>query len=154
MGETDSSDDSALSDVKYVEIILNARAMIDDLEDRIEKLEEAEPLLASATFFNPDYDSEWIPLVVWPGFTELDHNLGTDDLYVYIIGATGDPSVGNVHYHQTGFGGREIAGSGFEGIIWTINTFLGSGKTINIIRYTDDSSWNYARVLIWKLPQP
>ena len=97
----------------------------------------------AGSFPNPDYDSGWVTTT--DAGATINHNLGTKELFVYMIGKTGDK------IHQLDFGTDMIITEGdlFEyGAYWETD----GENTILIWRGVDDSFWVEVRVLIWKLP--
>jgi hypothetical protein len=93
----------------------------------------------------PDFDSGWIG--IGTGETYFEHNLGTQDLFVYMIG-----KIGGILVHQGGYGGiyyytTEMT---YEGAVWTTYGL----NYVSVTRYLHDTSWDEVRVLIWKLPEP
>ncbi len=97
---------------------------------------------------SPDYDSGWVSLSP-NDFTFFVHNLGTKDIFVYLLGKNIDAS--GFVTHQEFFGGAEIA-SYYKGVRWS--TVSENSNEVSVYRFWDDLWWDEARVLIWKLPPP
>ena len=86
-----------------------------------------------------DYDSGWVNQ---PSESIIfQHNLGTKDVFVYVLGKDKDAVNGWVH--QINFDGK-------DGVTWYADTI----DKILLLRNTDEVYWNEVRVLIWKLPSP
>ena len=97
---------------------------------------------------SPDYDSGWVSLNI-NAFTFFEHNLGTKDIFVYLLGKNIEAS--GVVTHQLYFGGSEMAGY-YKGVRWS--TSSENSNEVSVYRLWDDLLWDEARVLIWKLPPP
>jgi len=112
---------------------------LNDLVARVTGLETSGP------FDHPDYDSGWVPIPL--GWTYLQHDLGTTDVYVYIIGRNGD------YTHQFSYGGDWVRNKdsilSSYGVYW--QCYL---NRLKITRWMDDTEWQEVRVLLWKLPDP
>jgi hypothetical protein len=99
---------------------------------------------------NPDYDSGWVDLPIRSSIT-LTHNLGTRDLYVYMIGRFGDDThnhaVGGDYWYDTSI--SEYRG---RGAYW----YTEGVNSMKIHHYRGDErfayNWGEVRVLAWKLP--
>jgi len=111
--------------------------------DRVETLENKTGLPA------PDYDS-FIEYEGWrylpTGPTRFDHNLGTTNVLVYVIGTK---TYGGTA-HQIEYGGEKEVSLGVHGAYWHELTTT----EITVHRNGDDGNWEYVRVMIWKLPPP
>jgi len=100
----------------------------------------------------PDYDSGWVKR---EGLLEIEfeHNLGTSDIFVYIIAkwyrewdGSGGPMV-----HQFYYGGywRGIMQGEQEGFHWTTYTEDPNSISVTVL---DTTRHDEFRVLIWRLP--
>lgn len=90
----------------------------------------------------PDFDSGWVWINKGQSII-LNHNLGTTDVMVYMMGYDND----STHYtHQIGFGGDNYFG-GAGGAYWYELT----STTIKTTRAADDNDWHMIRALIWKV---
>jgi hypothetical protein len=92
----------------------------------------------------PDYDSGWLDLNQSRHRT-LVHGLNTTDVFVYMIGKYSDTET--PYIHQRDYGGT-IGVLTSYGAYWYDLTAM----TISVQRYNQDTNWNYARVMIWKIP--
>ena len=111
-----------------------------ELEARLEELEQQQP--GTSGLGEPDFDSDWIKIST--GYTNINHNLGTSDLLVYVIGRGG--SFGT---HQWSYGGRwSPFHDGHLGLYWST-----SPDRIKLYRYPNDQNWEEVRVVIWRLPE-
>jgi hypothetical protein len=96
------------------------------------------------SFPNPDYDSGWIS--TGTGSNTITHNLGTTDIFVYVIGKWGD-KVNQYHFGQDiYFDAEDYVYE--SGLYWETTGI----NTISLRRGPTDIDWASARVLIWKLP--
>jgi hypothetical protein len=97
----------------------------------------------------PDYDSGW--MIINPGTNvNLTHNLGTDELLVYLYGRFRSTLADTRWiYHQTNFG-TNIFGLGDEwvqrGAKWSSDE-----NWVVVFREYTDESWEQFRVIIWKI---
>ena len=160
----DVNDDGAINalDVKQVKmrfgsfgtpinktaLLLELQSRIDELEARVEKLENQSLPLGYAR--PPAYDSYreqgWVPIS--PGTSKtFTHNLNTTDVLVYMIGRY-DLSTTSPLIHQKRLGG-DTNGLWEGGAYWRDLT----NTTIMVERYPDDGTWNYVRVMIWKIQE-
>jgi len=149
-------------DVEDLQNQLFLMAMIDDLEDRIEDLEDDSgtgtqgppgptgptgPAGPEGTNWlqNPEYDSGWVS--AGTGSTIIPHLLGTQELFVYILGRYDSLT------HQVRFGTDKFE---FEGDFkeWGMSWQTIDDDTLNIYVQLDEYAWEEVRVLIWKLPPP
>lgn len=95
-------------------------------------------------FGTPDYDSGWSNIAAGEQLT-LFHDLGTTEVYVYVIGKT---EAGLIHQLDYGW----IHGGGVEynkfGLAWYgLDT-----EVIKAWRAAQDENWVQVRVMIWKIP--
>lgn len=80
-------------------------------------------------FGTPNYDSGWISLIAGD-FTNVNHNLGQDNLFIYIIARY---NIGGTNmYYQAN-------------LIWSIKNV----NTISIFRASDDTIYSQVQVQIW-----
>ena len=131
---------------------------LSDLEEQLSNIEAstAEPVLG---FNNPDYDSGWHDMVQG-GTVEVNHSLGTRNLFVYLIGARTHLNEDLIHQNHFGaeaYGLPEITPNGGvatdfidRGVFWHIT----DDNKLKVIRVWDDNDWHRCRVLLWKLPEP
>ncbi len=84
-------------------------------------------------FTTPAYDSGWIS-AEGGGEIVLTHNLGTTEVFVYLVGKDKDGTLG---IHQFEYGG----------MYWAYWHNLDS----NNISVTVYPTWDYVRVMIWKI---
>ncbi len=109
----------------------------------------------TGSFFAPDYDSGWMEILQGQ-ILILQHNLESQELFVYVLGKLEHPTYGDIT-HQDYFGGDHFVDeielyitTNFVGVQWdTLNS-----NEIRLHRMTNDSLWQYIRVLIWELPPP
>lgn len=89
----------------------------------------------------PDYNSGWV--AINQGQTlQLQHNLHTKDVLVYVIG-----NDGYLYFiHQISYGGDVQPGDTQEGLYWHSLT----EDSIKLYRYPTDSRYYVVRVMIWK----
>ena len=98
----------------------------------------------------PDFASGWI--ILGQGTNIVEHNLDSEDLLVYIIGRHT-----NIRAHQFYFGtyvysefsdrlNRTITVD--QGVKWSML----DENTFSVHRGSEDSAWEEAMVIIWKLP--
>ena len=144
-------------DTKNTEIASLSDAM-SDLEEQLSNIEAsiADPIIG---FNTPDYDSGWID-IEQGGNVEVNHNLGTRNLFVYLIGARTHENEDLIHQHHYGteaYGLDAITPNGGidtdfidRGVWWLIN----GENEIKIVRVWDDNDWHRFRVLLWRLPEP
>ena len=88
----------------------------------------------------PDYDSEWQP-IAQDSFPRFDHDLGTTEVFVYMIGRSA-AGINQAYY------GGVTAYDGRRGAYWTHL----DENSIYIARENFDPAWPEVRVMIWKLP--
>ena len=83
----------------------------------------------------------------------IEHNLGTSDLLVYVLGKDDSGYTHQMYYGTDWDTSYEPAHNGYEignvGIYWVAND-----NTLTIVRGDTDYSWDKAKVLIWKIPSP
>ena len=124
------------------------------LSQSLETLES----LSDAGFNTPDYDSHWMTIGQGDS-VEVNHNLGTTNLLVYLIGEYDDN-----YTHQYAYGGNEehyieyevtpdfyynaVEKFGTLGAWWRTD---GQDKII-VTRPSHDDHWHEFRVMIWRLP--
>ena len=118
---------------------------IHDLKDRVKILENAP--LPGGFVSAPAYDSGWTNVAT--GQVKIfTHNLGTTEVFVYMIGRNG--TEGKIH--QRRYGG-ENTGSTFQGAFW----FKLTGSEVKVRRLDDDvmsaNTWEQVRVMIWKIEE-
>lgn len=92
-------------------------------------------------FGAPDYDSGWLTFTEGDLNFEVTHNLGTTELFVYMVGKD---SFGRVHQW---FYGGDIRDSGRVGANW--RTSWANDNKIDLYRLVDDQVWEEVRVYIW-----
>ena len=101
---------------------------------------------------NPDYDSGWVTtdgrIVV-----EFNHNLGTSDIFVYVLAkwyrdwpGSGGPMVHQFYYGGDSYGDPEQT----QGFYW--DCYTENPNMIQVSQYGGRA--DELRVLIWKLPEP
>jgi len=97
----------------------------------------------------PAYDSGWVKIDAGQVIT-LTHNLGTTNLFVYMIGRAG--GVGH-SIHQSYYGGGRNGDNALGCILKG-----GTTTTISVERRLGDGSynprWEYVRVMIWRILEP
>ena len=95
----------------------------------------------------PAYDSGWFTVENSSRIT-LIHDLGTTEVLVYLLGKNSEGTI-----HQNNYGTNNDS-AGTLGMYWQNLT----ETEISIRRATDDLSamysWDEARVMLWKIPQP
>jgi hypothetical protein len=132
-------------DVLVLETSLDLLDRIHELELRIAVLETSD-CEESNGFSEPGYDSDW--QTISAGSSEfITHNLGTTELFVYLVGKDNDVTV-----HQD-YLGMELwfeEGPHLHGIQWATN---GENEVV-VSRLSDDNTWDEFRILIWELPPP
>lgn len=115
---------------------------ISGLESRVEALEEqSQP---QGFMSAPAYDSGWMALS--PGGIICEHNLGTYDLFVYVVGRWEWSDA-----HQLLYGGIAYYYEGDwynEGAWWHALSI----DEILVNRGTEDVRWEEVRVYIWIIP--
>lgn len=149
---------TAQLDTKDTEIATLSDAM-SSLEEQLSQLEAsaAEPVIG---FNTPDYDSGWIEIEP-DSYVNLNHNLGTTNLFVYLVGGY---KANEYDTHQIAIGGDvyyipfyDAADSlrfleRHDGIFWRTNGV----NTIRVSRLSENINYNWPRfrVLLWMLPEP
>jgi len=126
---------------------INKTELLLDLQDRVEALEnQTVPL---GYIGPPAYDSGWVS-ISQPGSETLTHNLGTTNVHVYMTGyseayyKTNHAFYGSeMYYTMTGDLIR-------YGAYWCVLT----STTIDVVRLTDDPSWEQIRVQMWIIQEP
>ena len=115
-------------------------------------LQGEQGLQGPAGILNPDYDSGWVTtdsqIVV-----EFNHNLGTSDIFVYILAKwyRDWPDSGGPMVHQFYYGGDTYLDTGdMQGFYWTCYTE--DPDAILVSQYGGRA--DELRVLIWELPEP
>ena len=100
---------------------------------------------------NPDYDSGWVERADRI-FVEFNHNLGTSDIFVYILvkwyrdwEGSGGPMVHQFYYGGDSYGDPQRT----QGFYWDCYTEDPNSIHVSCYDRTDE-----IRVLIWKLPEP
>jgi len=94
-------------------------------------------------FGAPDYDSGWLPISPG-GWLDLTHNLGTTELFVYMIGKSHFTE--NIHQMYLGLETYYNPGLEERGAWWLVNDW----NEIRVIRGAEDSgTWANVRVYIW-----
>ena len=141
--------------------IATLRDTMSMLEEQVSQLEGTVAYMESATvigFNTPDFDSGWI--VIEPASTVyIHHNLGTNNLFVYLLGGYGEGSELVTHQHSSG-GDEYVLGTlhnnewEFEWYNVGTEWYANSENTINVYRRSTDMMYRYTRVLIWVLPDP
>lgn len=148
-------------DSKDTDIVALSDTM-SSLEEQISQLEAivADPVIG---FNTPDYDSGWMEIESG-SYVDVNHNLGTTNLFVYLIGGS---IFNDYDVHQNNYGGDlyrvpvidfDENGQGYysdfdyhkSGVHWS--TY--GENTIRISRKNNDASWPRFRVLLWVLPEP
>ena len=129
---------------------------ISDLEAQLSQIEVtiAEIESVPAIGFNtPDYDSGWIDVQL--NHVDIHHNLGTTNLFVYLIGGGPDSP------HQFRYGGdwfltREGDATAIyyedsrNGAYWT----TADENVIRVMVNDHEQNWSEIRTLLWLLPEP
>ena len=138
--------------------IASLRDAMSDLEEQLSQIEAstADPVIG---FNTPDFDSGWVD-IEQGGTVEVNHNLGTRNLFVYLIGARTHANEDLIHQNHFGaeaYGLPEITPNGGvvtdfidRGVFWHIT----DENKIRVIRVWDDIDWHRFRVLLWQLPEP
>jgi len=109
------------------------------LESRIEALENQSPPLGFMGA--PAYDSGWQAITA-DSYLTLTHNLGTKELFVYMIGKDVTGTIGTMFY------GSDLEDGSWRGAYFRID----AENTIDIRRLPDDAVWQEVRVYIWVIP--
>jgi len=92
----------------------------------------------------PDYDSNFVSIDPG-GKEELYHNLGSYDLFVYIVGRSiPAPFI----YHQFYYGGVRLRTDRMWGIYWKQY----DKNSLLVYRFDHDNDWDEVRVRIWVMP--
>ena len=101
---------------------------------------------------NPDYDSGWV-IKGSRLNVQFDHNLGTSDIFVYILAkwyrnwtGSGGPMVHQFYYGGDSYGDPQQT----QGFYWAAYTENPNMIQVECFDYRTDE----LRVLIWKLPEP
>jgi len=141
--------------------IATLSSKVTTLQDQLSRLEESVSIIEDVPIIGvntPDFDSGWIAIeedadgIIW-----VRHDLGTLNLFVYLLGSETYVSGGEIvtRVHQIAIG-RDIYDddNNDRGVWW-----IAGEQYINIERSTDDNFWNRnfwneVRVLIWVLPDP
>jgi hypothetical protein len=132
--------------------VIEQQNTINNLNQTVAYLNETVTILNSTGLRAPDYDSGWRSVPAG-SLIYLTHNLNTTELLVYFMGKY---DYGNEWIHQYCFGGS--SGNPHDltseyGAWWAL-----TNTTINLYRGSLDNvsgmPWQYARVMIWKIPQP
>ncbi len=111
----------------------------DALESRIEALEAQAP--PSGFLTAPAYDSGWQAITA-DTYLTLTHNLGTKELFVYMVGKDSFGSIGTMFY------GSDLENGTWRGAYFRIT----AENSIDIRRLVDDGVWVEVRVYIWVIP--
>ncbi|UCE29662.1 MAG: hypothetical protein JSV85_02800 [Candidatus Bathyarchaeota archaeon] len=106
------------------------------LESRIEALENQS--LPLGFMGAPAYDSGWQAITA-DTYLTLTHNLGTKELFVYMLGKDVVGTIGTMFY------GSDLENGTWRGAYFRIN----AENTIDIRRLADDAVWLEVRVYIW-----
>ena len=109
--------------------------------------EQGEPGLGVEPGFlvAPAYDSGWVNMTNIKAAT-LQHNLGTTDVLVYVMGRTDDGVIHQRYYGQT----YDPGIAGFKGFFWNDLT----ENEITLVRgHSSHHYWEYIRVMIWKISE-
>jgi len=133
-------------------------ALENDYVQLSESLETLESL-SEVGFTTPDYDSYWMTIDQGDS-VEVNHNLGSTNLLVYLIGEYDDN-----YTHQYAYGGNEeryieyeiIPGEMYYNAVERYGTLGAWWRTdgqdkIIVSRPGHDDYWHEFRVLIWQLP--
>ena len=118
------------------------------LEAKVEELEIKLDILNATKLGKPDYDT----FEEYGGWAQLPtgedkmftHNLDTTNVLVYMVGYHPNTSP---YIHQIEYGGND--GLGRFGVYWHDLTTT----SIYVHRNTNDGTWQYVRVMIWKIPE-
>jgi len=119
-----------------------------DLLNRVEMLENQ--ILPQGFVSAPAYDSGWGNLS--HGMTTFTHNLGTTEVFVYMIGKDIEGYPLYVGIHQFDYGGNRFYDTRYRhfGAVWRNLT----NTTIEIRRFDNDVNWEQVRIMIWKISEP
>ncbi len=136
--------------------IIGVEEDVQDLSEKVDLLEKIYALEARVAVLEecgeceqgglgePDYDSGWEAYDPTLHGWEIDHNLGTNDLFVYSLGRD---EAGRTHQY---FYGSAFPRPAYDyGIYW-----YATNEDIVVWRLEHDAKWNEIRVLIWMLPEP
>lgn len=97
----------------------------------------------------PAYDSGWFPLEAGHSIT-LHHNLNTAVVLVYMIGSVAE----GIDIHQDHYGcdwwNYPAGGEYRMGASWRRL----SENTIDVYRAPEDASWNFIRLMMWRILEP
>lgn len=117
---------------------------ISGLEGRVETLEEQSP--PPGFLSAPAYDSGWVAFNPGQTVITLEHNLGTRELFVYMVGLHIDHDV----VHQFAYGSDSYLDRNDDLYKdWGARWRLSDDNTINVIRGQQDLWWQEIRVYIW-----
>jgi uncharacterized coiled-coil protein SlyX len=141
----DSLNASLLDLEAYFETRINTlNATLVEQQSRIADLETQLIILNATKLGKPDYDSDWVSINKGQSLI-FDHNLGTTDVLIYMIGYDIDATR---YINQIKYGGDSDWPYGY-GASWSELT----STTVKVTRGGDDPDWDYVRVMAWKIPQ-
>jgi hypothetical protein len=113
---------------------------------KIAELQDSLMILNATKLGAPDYDSEWV--VMPAGASSIfTHNLSTTNVLVYLLGKKNGISP---YIHQKEYGGLMNTLGSQIGVYWYDLT----ATTLTVYRHAQGPSWNYVRVMVWKIPEP
>jgi len=130
--------------------IIDQQNTINYLNEAVIHLNETVMILNGTGLGAPDYDSGWFAMPI--GQVVLHHNLGTEELFIYV---TGGFLVGERHLIEHWAYGTDV--------FWDIHTddysthgvgWIADDDSIQVIRGDEDLLNTEVRVMIWKLPEP
>jgi len=141
----DSLNASLLNLEAYFETRINTlNATLVEQQSRIADLETQLIILNATKMGKPDYDSHWV--IINQGQSLIfNHNLGTTDVLIYMIGYDID---GARYINQMKYGGDSDFPWDY-GASWLELT----STTVKVTRAGNDPDWDYVRVMAWKIPQ-
>jgi len=144
--------------------IATLSSKVTTLQDQLSRLEESVSVIEDVPiigFNTPDFDSGWIEIIedsAGARFAFVRHDLGTKNLFVYLLGSEVYESGGKIitQVHQLAIG-RDIYDDANHdrGVYWHTQDDYG----LWVSRSSDDNFynrnfWEEVRVLIWVLPDP
>jgi len=119
-------------------------ATLTEMNSTLESLEGYVETMMTGYVNPPAYDSGWKNLGAPPVYVTFTHNLGTTEVFVYIVGK----EFGADTIHQWYIGG---GGGGNRFGTWWYDLDI---SRVTVYRCGDDYMWDQVRVMIWKISEP